>query len=104
MLPGKVFKFFLKDRLLYPIANSLHQKMKNMVNMNSKLKKHKKKRFIPAQKKRKLNQVSPEVIFAQKLAANDPTIRNRYGFFKKKTHVNERIYSCNSVSLTFVNI
>ena len=52
-----------------------------MVNMNSKLKKHKKKRFIPAQKKRKLNQVSPEVIFAQKLAANDPTIRNRYGFF-----------------------
>ena len=54
--------------------------MKNMVNMNSKLKKHKKKRFIPAQKKRKLNQVSPEVIFAQKLAANDPTIRNRYGF------------------------
>ena len=57
--------------------------MKNMVNMNSKLKKHKKKRFIPAQKKRKLNQVSPEVIFAQKLAANDPTIRNRYGFFKK---------------------
>jgi len=53
-----------------------------MVNMNSKLKKHKKKRFIPAQKKRKLNQVSPEVIFAQKLAANDPTIRNRYGFFK----------------------
>ena len=51
--------------------------------MNSKLKKHKKKRFIPAQKKRKLNQVSPEVIFAQKLAANDPTIRNRYGFLKK---------------------
>ena len=46
--------------------------------MNSKLKKHKKKRNIPAQKKRKLNQVSPEVIFAQKLAANDPTIRNRY--------------------------
>ena len=89
MLPGKVFKFFLKDRLLkrllYPIANSLHEKMKNMVNMNSKLKKHKKKRFIPAQKKRKLNQVSPEVIFAQKLAANDPTIRNRYGFFKKNS-------------------
>ena len=85
MLLRKVFKFFLKDRLLYPIANSLHEKMKNMVNMNSKLKKHKKKRFIPAQKKRKLNQVSPEVIFAQKLAANDPTIRNRYVFFKKNS-------------------
>ena len=46
--------------------------------MNSKLKKQKKKRNIPAQKKRKLNVVAPEVIFAQKLAANDPTIRNRY--------------------------
>ena len=32
---------------------------------------------MPDQKKRKLNQVSPEILFAQKLAANDPTIRNR---------------------------
>ena len=32
---------------------------------------------MPDQKKRKLSQVSPEILFAQKLAANDPTVRNR---------------------------
>ena len=39
--------------------------------------KNKGKKFIPHQKKRKLSVVSPEVLFAQKLAANDPTQRNR---------------------------
>lgn len=32
---------------------------------------------MPQQKKRNLKNVSPEVLFAQKLAANDPTLRNR---------------------------
>ena len=52
--------------------------------MNFKVKKHGfkgkkgfKKPNIPAQKKRDLSQISPEVLFAQKLAANDPKIRNR---------------------------
>ena len=52
--------------------------------MNFKVKKHGfkgkkgfKKSNIPAQKKRDLSQISPEVLFAQKLAANDPKIRNR---------------------------
>ena len=35
------------------------------------------KKFVPHQKKRKLSAVSPEVLFAQKLAANDPVQRNR---------------------------
>lgn len=39
--------------------------------------KNKGKRFVPAQKKRNLAAVSPEVLFAQKLAANDPILRNR---------------------------
>ena len=39
--------------------------------------KNKGKKFIPHQKKRKLSAVSPEVLFAQKLAANDPIQRNR---------------------------
>ena len=39
--------------------------------------KNKGKKFVPHQKKRKLSAVSPEVLFAQKLAANDPTQRNR---------------------------
>jgi len=39
--------------------------------------KNKGKKFVPHQKKRKLSIVSPEVLFAQKLAANDPIQRNR---------------------------
>jgi len=39
--------------------------------------KNKGKKFVPQQKKRKLSVVSPEVLFAQKLAANDPIQRNR---------------------------
>ena len=39
--------------------------------------KNKGKKFVPHQKKRKLSVVSPEVLFAQKLAANDPVQRNR---------------------------
>merc|ERR1712168_904142 len=39
--------------------------------------KNKGKKFVPHQKKRKLRAVSPEVLFAQKLAANDPVQRNR---------------------------
>ena len=39
--------------------------------------KNKGKKFIPHQKKRKISSVSPEIIFAQKLAANDPVNRNR---------------------------
>jgi len=39
--------------------------------------KNKGKKFVPHQKKRKLSAVSPEVLFAQKLAANDPVQRNR---------------------------
>jgi len=39
--------------------------------------KNKGKKFVPHQKKRKLSAVSPEVLFAQKLAANDLVQRNR---------------------------
>merc|ERR1712029_1154330 len=48
----------------------------NSLKMKSKPK-NKNKHYVPHQKKRDLKQVPVEVIFAQKLAANNPVLRNR---------------------------